>query len=291
MENYNLKLKTSDIIQTPLKTNQIMGGIYDKNQIVMHHTVSGDFPRNVASWWNRTKPRIATAILIGHDGRAYQCFSSKKWAHHLGITRKFLKSKGFSDYSIRNYTLNRHSIGVEFCNWGGLKYKNGNWYNSYDKKISTSKVIKYDTKFRGYNGFEMYTDKQIEKFLQLAYYWHKTYNIPLHYNKNMWDVNLDALSGESGIWTHVSFRHDKSDCHPQLELIEALKYLEKVVYNTNTEVNHNILKDEELLKLEKYVSDINKIISSMDEILGEKTLDKHGKHYDQLIRDLSLLIQ
>jgi len=45
------------------------------------------------------------------------------------------------------------------------------------------------------------------------------------YNGNMWDVNEDALNGEPGVWTHVSYRSDKSDCHPQPELIDVLKSL------------------------------------------------------------------
>jgi hypothetical protein len=38
-----------------------------------------------------------------------------------------------------------------------------------------------------------------------------------------------ALSGTPGVWTHVSYRADKSDCHPQIELINALKELKNNV--------------------------------------------------------------
>jgi hypothetical protein len=41
----------------------------------------------------------------------------------------------------------------------------------------------------------------------------------------MFDVSKEALSGESGIWSHTSFRSDKSDIHPQGELIKMLKSL------------------------------------------------------------------
>ena len=41
----------------------------------------------------------------------------------------------------------------------------------------------------------------------------------------MWDISDKALAGEAGVWTHVSFRTDKSDCHPQPELIQMLKSL------------------------------------------------------------------
>jgi hypothetical protein len=41
----------------------------------------------------------------------------------------------------------------------------------------------------------------------------------------MWDVSKNALSGKPGIYTHVSYRKDKSDCVPQPELITALQSL------------------------------------------------------------------
>jgi hypothetical protein len=41
----------------------------------------------------------------------------------------------------------------------------------------------------------------------------------------MWDLNDDALNGKNGIFTHVSYRADKSDMHPQPELVEMLKGL------------------------------------------------------------------
>jgi len=73
--------------------------------------------------------------------------------------------------------------------------------------------------------FEKYTDKQILAVRQLLVYWKSRYGIPLTYNDAMWDVNNDALNGKGGVWTHVSYRSDKSDCHPQPELIAMLKSL------------------------------------------------------------------
>ena len=282
MENSKLNLELSKIIQTPLKTNQLMSGEYDKKQIVFHHTVSGDFPKNVASWWNRTKPRIATAILIGHNGVAYQCFSSKKWAHHIGCPSSFLKAQGFSDYETRNILLNKESIGIEMCSWGGLVKKNGKWYNVYDKEIDSNNVQIYENGYRGYYGFEKYTDKQIEKCLELCYYWHKYYGIPVHYNEDMWEINKRALSSEKGIWTHNSYRTDKSDCHPQPELIEGLKYLENFVYNggTSNEKKKTIelILEEKLTKLFKTKNEIDKILQKFPNDFTE---------YNLILKDLN----
>ena len=57
-------------------------------------------------------------------------------------------------------------------------------------------------------------------------FWKGVYNIPLGYRGDkIWDVSEEALKGEVGVWTHVSDRPDKSDCHPQPELLEMLKSL------------------------------------------------------------------
>ena len=41
----------------------------------------------------------------------------------------------------------------------------------------------------------------------------------------MWEVSAEALKGKQGVWSHTSFRFDKSDIHPQPEIIEMLKSL------------------------------------------------------------------
>ena len=39
------------------------------------------------------------------------------------------------------------------------------------------------------------------------------------------NISKNAMNGVPGVWTHTSYRNDKSDCHPQKELIEMLKRL------------------------------------------------------------------
>ncbi|WP_157969171.1 hypothetical protein [Chryseobacterium piscium] len=51
------------------------------------------------------------------------------------------------------------------------------------------------------------------------------HKIPLTYQEEMWVVNRKALAGTHGVWLHTSVSRDKSDCHPQPELIAMLKSL------------------------------------------------------------------
>lgn len=194
----------------------------NKIQIVLHHTVSGDNIPAIASWWGKTRQRIATAIIISRGGTPYQIFSSKYWGYHLGIKRSFFAKLGLSR---RN--LDRTSIGIEIANWGGLKEMNGKYYTCYGAEVPEEKVVKYDTPFRGYSYFEAYTKEQIQTIKELLLLWNARYKIPLDYKEGIWDVSKAAMSGEAGVWSHTSFRSDKSDCHPQKELIEMLKSLKE----------------------------------------------------------------
>ena len=67
--------------------------------------------------------------------------------------------------------------------------------------------------------------KQLETLKNLIIYLCEKYNISKDYKEDMWDISTSALSGSPGIYTHVSFRKDKSDCHPQIEFIKLLKDL------------------------------------------------------------------
>lgn len=197
--------------------------IFEKTQTVLHHTVSGPGIRGDVNTWLNNSARIATCIIVDRNGTPYQCFGSKYWAHHLGVKSSFLKERGFDDYMYRNVELNRSSIAIEIDNWGGIVRKGNKFYNAYNGEVDPSDIIQYDKPFRGYSFFEKYTQKQIETVGELLLFWHDRYNISLKYNEDMWDVSNKALAGENGVWTHVSYRPDKSDCHPQPELISMLK--------------------------------------------------------------------
>lgn len=208
--------------------------VTEKTQVCLHHTASG---KGVNGDYRQfLKPgRIATPIIVGHDS-IYQLFGSIYWGYHLGVPESL-----FAKHNLKYQRLDKISIGVEIDNWGPLKLINNEfraWPNKFgtgdklDKKgnklkvvVPSSEVVEYSKEFRGYKYYQRYTDYQIDTTATLLSYWNDRYAIPLTYNECMWDVSKKALSGEPGIYTHVSYRPDKSDCHPQAELIEMLKSL------------------------------------------------------------------
>jgi len=193
--------------------------IFPKHQICLHHTVGSSVNGAISSWIN-DPIKVATCIIIDRNGIPFQLFSSKYWAHHLGIK------------SSNNISLNKKSIGIEIDNWGQLiPCTNGKYKTYYGNEVNVVAQY-YPNEFMGYNYYEKYTNAQIQTVGELLLYWNKFYGISLKYNEDMWNKSQNALNGQNGIWTHVSYRGSgKSDCHPDPSLIEMLKTLNNQVQN------------------------------------------------------------
>lgn len=227
-------LDLKEIIPVDFPENRYFRTQTNKKQIVLHHTVSGLGVDGDISWWIKDTQRIATSIIVDWKGDKYQLFSSKYWAHHLGVKIDDFTRNGVKGTT--NEKLNKESIGIEIDAWGGLiKYKES-WYPAkWDDKLKQNianlkvkpikDVVIFPNGYRGFYGFEKYTDEQIEAVRKLLIYFGETHDIPLKYNDGMWDVSKDALGGKSGVWSHTSYRRDKSDCYPDERLISMLKTL------------------------------------------------------------------
>ncbi len=202
----------------------------DKKIIVLHHTAGRDDARSVIKWWQKDKYKsVATAYTIEDSGKIYNAFdASLYYAYAIYVNYKhnrlpsdvrYLKTKEQDVY------LNKMAIQIEVCNAGGLKYKKGKFVSWFGTEIPEEKVVEYPEKYRGYRFFERYTAEEIESLKKLILYHNAVDGIPTQYNENMFDVCSDAVKGKPGIWSHTSFCSDKSDVHPQPELIEMLKNL------------------------------------------------------------------
>lgn len=228
-------LDTTKLVQVDFPETQYYKQEFQKNQIVLHHTASGRGTDGDFRHWLTTPERVATCVVVSEDGKIHQCFSSKYWGHHLGCTLDIftrnkipyvyrINTKGVK-YVANNEILNQQCIAIEIDSWGGLTNKDGKWVSYTGAVVPDDQVIKYEKPFRGYSAFQKYTDAQIDSVVMLLKYWGEIYGIPLEYNDDIWDVNTRALRGDKGVFVHDSYRYDKSDCHPQPNLIEALKSL------------------------------------------------------------------
>jgi N-acetyl-anhydromuramyl-L-alanine amidase AmpD len=213
-------LDIQKIVQKRLSKGQFFEETSDKTQIYLHHTAGNGNAEGVARYWNSNDSRIATAFVVGENGTIVQCFSSKHWAWHLGID-----SQDFATRGLPYKNLNKLSVGIEVCNWGMLKEKNGKFYNYVGGEINPSYVTTLETTYKGYKHWYKYTDAQIEATRQLVVYLCETYDIPKAYRKEIWSLDNEAFKGTKGIYTHNSVRKDKADIYPCPRMIKMLQSL------------------------------------------------------------------
>lgn len=208
---------------------------HSKTMIVLHHSAGWDNARGMFNGWQSNRERVATCCGIVDDGTIYQGFSSKYWAWHINV---WSKGNQLPEYlkPLRKKPefYEQHSIGVEVCNWGALQKRDGQFYtyvNGYGTRgkavtVNPDKVVYYEGGFRGHRYYERYTDEEIQSLYNLIKFWSDRYNIPLNFSgPSFFDVSKEAISGLPNVYTHANFRTDKSDMHPQRELIQMLESL------------------------------------------------------------------
>lgn len=192
----------------------------NKKQIYLHHTAGGPKGEDVYRWWAKDPGRVATCVVISRNGEIIQGFKSDRWAYHLGV-----KTQHFKNMGLPYINLDKTSIGVEICNWGQLRYKEGKFINYVNREVPESEIIELNLVHRGYRYYQSYTEEQINSVKELLLYWGNFYKIPLNYNEDIWDLTERAYKGEPGVFTHNSVRPDKVDAYPHPSLISMLKSL------------------------------------------------------------------
>jgi hypothetical protein len=206
--------------------------IKNKKFIVLHHTVSGGSPFSIKKYFEDKK--FGTQFVLGSQGDFVQCYNDMhSWGFHLNVNSvKKIITKAQEDFLAEN------STAVEICNFGAVKYKDGKFYNSYGILIDESLLIDYRTiygnnfKFRGATHFEKYTDAQIKSLKFWILDMIDLYDLDLSNDKRNLDLswfNFDknAYEGKYALFTHTNVREDKSDLHPQPEIIQMLKEIYK----------------------------------------------------------------
>ncbi|GEM_PF-768990 len=202
-----------------LSTGQYIKQTTSKTQIFLHFTAGGPSAKNVIDYWDSNEPRVATPFVIDGDGDVFECFNPDYWSYHLGI--KGTKGR-----------LDKSSFGIEICNYGPLKLKDGKYY-AWPKDYST-KVIPKDEVYslpRGFRGFQYYqsfTDGQINATEKLCEHLIEKYNIEIQYefDYSWFDYDSEVIRQTlPGIWSHSTVRKDKLDLYPDHRILEMLNRL------------------------------------------------------------------
>ncbi|HBG71409.1 MAG: hypothetical protein A2W93_14250 [Bacteroidetes bacterium GWF2_43_63] len=218
---------------TKLNFNEHIAVETKKNIVVIHHSAGWDNARGMYDWWRNDKYNgVCTAYGIVDSGEIFEGFDPKFWGYAINpgggnVPAKY-KTKAHDKF------LNSQAVQIEICNWGALTEKGGKLYSWSGAVVDPSRAIYYKDGFRGFKWFERYTLAEIESLKNLLLWFHTEFGISLEYHEDMWDTSTRALDGEPGIWAHVSYRPDKSDAHPQPELIEMLRSLNTITPGRST---------------------------------------------------------
>jgi hypothetical protein len=228
---YNKLLK---VVPVNFESNYFKSN-YSKKQIIWHHSAGWDNARGMFDWWKKDgRTHVATAIGIEDDGKVYKGFDEGYWAASIGckaevfkqygIELKWAKNRHGKWYATNNMSLDMGAVAVEICNWGNLTQKTKYAYSWANTVVDEDKVIELD--YKGYTHFEKYTDAEIKSLKYWTLLMAIRFDIPVEYDEDrFWTVNKDALSGKKGLYTHNSYRVDKTDVSPQPHLIEMAKTL------------------------------------------------------------------
>lgn len=224
------KFEKPNIIQVAFPDNQYVKEQTEKVGWVLHHTAGSQEGKSVYDTWAMDKQgRVGTAYVINRDGTISSGFDAQKyWSHAIGLTVNGNNlPANLSKYHTfdNNVFLNKRYIQIELCSWGCLTEKNGKFITWANREVKLENVITYETPFRTFKHYERYTVEQIEALRKLILWHNSEFGLSKKYNEDMWDISEKALQGSEGIWGHTSFRTDKSDLHPQKEILEMLQSL------------------------------------------------------------------
>ena len=206
---YNLIL---DVVSVDFEGNYFKQ-VYPKKQIIWHHSAGWDNARGMFDWWEKDgRTHVATSCGITDNGNLYKGFDEKYWAASIGANHP------------NNRTLDKEAVAIEICNWGELSEKNGKIVSWTGYELDSDDVI--NLKYKHVNYFEKYTEEEIETLKYWTLLNAMRFGIPLDYKEDdMWSVSNDALNRVPGLYTHNSYRVDKTDVSPQPKLIEMAKSL------------------------------------------------------------------
>lgn len=227
-----------------LPKNEYFPGPVSKEWIFLHHTAGWNNPYKVIDSWGRdNRGEVATEYIIGgqsirgndnnYDGEIVQAMPENAYAWHLGIG---------------NSLMHRNSIGIELCNFGYLT-KGGyftringkqtwiakapdKYYTYVGTEAHTDQIIKLKTKFRDYEYWHKYSEKQLNALKELLIHLGNKHNIDIKKGlanqikqkgaEAFHTVDRQMCLNQKGIWSHTNVSAVKFDVFPQEELMEVL---------------------------------------------------------------------
>lgn len=123
------RIQNHILIDTPFFPTSNKGGEIKPRYLLSHYTASGNMEGTV-SYFQSKASKVSAHIVIGRDGRMVQMVAFNRRAWHAGDSQW----DGFVG-------LNDFSIGIEYVNWGPLRYEDGRLYGRTGKQIAREDAV------------------------------------------------------------------------------------------------------------------------------------------------------
>jgi len=178
-----------------------------KDRIVLHHTQGGS-ARSSVDWWNSQPGHVCTPYLIERDGTVLEVYPPEHWSYALGIG---------------SAAAEKRSVHVELCSHGPLREDGGELFRLSGSPFR-GEHIAYGEPWRGHSVYERYTKEQVEATIGLLGHLVDRFGMEVGDLDGFW--HYDAKSGMAVI-SHTTVRRDKSDIHPQPDLVGGIQAWQK----------------------------------------------------------------
>lgn len=176
---------------------------YEKTQIVIGHSGRKDM-RHFESWVNRRNGtyKNTSAFTIDVDGKTYQHYDPIYYSDFLNLDQ------------------DKCNISITLVNQGWLILDEMNVYVDWLGHVYSKQTPLLEKKWRNYNFWVKYPEKQIESLISLLKDLCEKFNIKNHViDNNVYNENVDIFKG---ITFRSNYSQDFTDVSPAFD-IENLK--------------------------------------------------------------------
>ena len=132
-------------------------------------------------------------------------------------------------------TMDTERVHVALCNAGPLVRRGDAFYTHTGEAVRLPYEFCSQSPYRGHRYYELLTPKQLLSAERLLNRLIKTLGIRYRYDAMLGDVCPRCLGGDEGVWLASGLMKQRTDPHPQTELIKMMQRLGK---ETETEAEN-----------------------------------------------------
>ena len=155
--------------------------------------------------------RILPHVMIGREGEVWPVMATEEPTSWL----------------TGGETMDTERVHVALCNAGPLVRRGDAFYTHTGEAVRLPYEFCSQSPYRGHRYYELLTPKQLLSTERLLNRLIKTLGIRYRYDAMLGEVCPRCLGGDEGVWLASGLMKQRTDPHPQTELIKMMRRLGK----------------------------------------------------------------